>query len=398
MFRCSVVLKDKIDPERLQKAVDLTLPRFPTLSTILKRGFFWHYLEVVDKQLKVEKETKFPCHPIRAYNRNFLFRVVYSDYRLSVDMCHILSDGGGAYNFLISTLATYLELGGENIADTSTILYYKDAPNESEEEDSYQRYYQPEGERKSRNGPKVYQLEGTQEPPFITNVINGQVDANQLKDIAKKHGCTIHSFINALLAYSIYEYALFCGKHPDLIGLENTIDLRKYFPSQTLRNFSCIRNMFFSGKENYSFEDFIKMANDFQNELKDTADMQRFININVASQKTPFVKFLPLFIKNIGLKVAYNMFGSKHFSMEFSNLGVCNTPKEFEKHVERFEAHFARQRKTPICTTIVSWNGKTVITFSSGIQETYLQRMFFKKLSQLGVDVLIDSNMEGNNV
>lgn len=45
VYRLSVLLKDDIDPERLQQALDLTLKRFPTYKTAIHKGLFWRYLE-----------------------------------------------------------------------------------------------------------------------------------------------------------------------------------------------------------------------------------------------------------------------------------------------------------------------------------------------------------------
>ena len=48
VFRLSVVLKEEIDPDTLQRAVDLTLPRFPAFKVALHKGIFWRYLEPND--------------------------------------------------------------------------------------------------------------------------------------------------------------------------------------------------------------------------------------------------------------------------------------------------------------------------------------------------------------
>ena len=45
VYRLSVVLKEKIDPQLLQQALDLTLPRFPTYKVAIRKGVFWRYLE-----------------------------------------------------------------------------------------------------------------------------------------------------------------------------------------------------------------------------------------------------------------------------------------------------------------------------------------------------------------
>lgn len=40
VFRVSVTLKEKVDPQILQKAYEKTLPRFPSLKVALRKGLF----------------------------------------------------------------------------------------------------------------------------------------------------------------------------------------------------------------------------------------------------------------------------------------------------------------------------------------------------------------------
>ena len=45
VYRLSILLNEDINPELLQQAVDLTLPRFPSFQVALRKGLFWRYLE-----------------------------------------------------------------------------------------------------------------------------------------------------------------------------------------------------------------------------------------------------------------------------------------------------------------------------------------------------------------
>ena len=41
LFRVSVLLKEKVEPLILQKALNFLVPRFPAVTSAVKRGFFW---------------------------------------------------------------------------------------------------------------------------------------------------------------------------------------------------------------------------------------------------------------------------------------------------------------------------------------------------------------------
>ena len=45
IFRMSVILKEKIDPELLARAVEMVMPRFPCFDVRLRKGMFCYYFE-----------------------------------------------------------------------------------------------------------------------------------------------------------------------------------------------------------------------------------------------------------------------------------------------------------------------------------------------------------------
>ena len=45
LFRITVRLKDEVDGNLLEEALNKVLYRFPTYKTRLKKGYAWHYLE-----------------------------------------------------------------------------------------------------------------------------------------------------------------------------------------------------------------------------------------------------------------------------------------------------------------------------------------------------------------
>lgn len=98
VFRLSVVLKEEIDPDTLQRAVDLTLPRFPTFKVALHKGIFWRYLEPNDHPGPfVMPDIINPCMPMLFKSNNrYLIRIYYYRCRISLEVFHSLSDGSGA--------------------------------------------------------------------------------------------------------------------------------------------------------------------------------------------------------------------------------------------------------------------------------------------------------------
>ena len=43
-FRLSATLTEDVDTAVLQQALEVTVPRFPSIAARLRRGLFWYYL------------------------------------------------------------------------------------------------------------------------------------------------------------------------------------------------------------------------------------------------------------------------------------------------------------------------------------------------------------------
>ena len=117
VYRLSVLLKEEIKPEILQKAVDMTLPRFPTYKSAIRKGLFWRYLEPNDRPGPfVQKDIYNPCMPMpfKANNR-YLLRIYYYGRRISLEAHHSLGDGTGGMYILQTITAQYLRLLGASI-------------------------------------------------------------------------------------------------------------------------------------------------------------------------------------------------------------------------------------------------------------------------------------------
>lgn len=111
VFRLSVVLKEDIQPEILQKAVISTLEKYKSFKVKIKKGFFWHYLENNAKIPFVEEETYYPCKYINpALNRGYLFKVTYFKNKINIDIFHSLTDGNGGTVFFRELVYIYLEM------------------------------------------------------------------------------------------------------------------------------------------------------------------------------------------------------------------------------------------------------------------------------------------------
>ena len=111
VFRFYCELKEQVQSELLQEALDQTLETFPTFLMVLRKGLFWHYLEPCNLRPVVKEEYKEPCSRLYVKDKKtLLFEVTYYKKRINFEVFHVLTDGTGATEFLKELVSNYLYL------------------------------------------------------------------------------------------------------------------------------------------------------------------------------------------------------------------------------------------------------------------------------------------------
>ena len=216
VFRVSMVLKEEVDPELLEEALERVLPALEGFRVKLRRGFFWYYFETNRRTPKVEREAVCPCRYIDPHSHQlFLFRVSYFERKINLEVFHALTDGLGGVNFLKALVCEYLRLKresreqrpGQNKAEASHMYriwgrraarpgkkkkraaddeVLADAPPH-DVEDSYKKHYRKIKRRKYATA-EAFQLDGDCMPLDVCSVVHGTMDAGALREAARARG------------------------------------------------------------------------------------------------------------------------------------------------------------------------------------------------------------------
>lgn len=395
-FRMSVTLKEQIDPALLQKALDKAVGRFPNFHLRLRRGLFWYYLEQNRNRAVVQPDVANPCQRLGSRREGYqLFRVRYFGGRIAVEVSHILCDGTGLMIFLKTLAAEYLKLShqGLEIPCREGILNCDEPSSPEEMEDAFKRYAAFRA-LKDRRESKAYHFTGTQIPAEELNIVTGQLSVSQLSAKAKEYKVSITEFLTAVLIYSYEECQKESSSRVELpVKVSVPVNMRKYYPSKTLRNFSLFVNPGIEPKYGeYSFEEIVEEVHHFIR----TNVKEKYLNAimckNLSSESNLVLRLVPLFVKNISLSMAFRLFGESRFSTTFSNLGIVRVPKEMEPFVERFDFLLGRQRYNDNVATMVTFGDTADISFTRKIKETEIERRFFTFLVRQGLHVKLESN------
>ena len=394
IFRFSVELKEQIDPDRLEKALKNIMPRFPGFDVRIRRGVFWYYFEKNPAgSPDVNPDINNPCHRVKfSENKGYLFRVYYHNNRISVDTYHAITDGHGASVFTCTLAAEYLKLGGVKISSNEFVYDIKDTPTKNELEDSFKKYANSNGRIKRRD-KFVYHAKGTKLPEHTLNIISGIIDFDELHRLTKSYGVTITEYFAAILLDIHIKKQKAEQKKQKQVCIQIPIDLRRTFQSETMRNFTiCLRAVVDPNLGDYSFEELLKQVSLQLHLANDPKKLNAMMTANMAIEKNPVLKIIPLAVKNIGVGISFIVTGEQTTTSLLSNLGPVSLPEEMNNYVEKLMIMPGPGKRNGARCAIVTFNNKLVITFADLYAETDIEREFFTYLVKQGIHVKIESN------
>ncbi len=395
VFRVSVTLKEEIDPEILQEALEATIGRFTNFGLRLRAGMFWYYLEENDKRPLVQPDVANPCVRMsNSENANFMFRVRFYNCRIALEVFHVVCDGTGALIFLKTLTAQYL-MRKEKISITpgDGVLDCTEKPHEEEMEDAFKRFATFKA-LKGRVEIRAYHRKGTVEPPHVLHILTGVIPVDKLREKSREMGVTLTEFLTAAMIYALNE----CQKNAPggrsrPVKISVPVNLRQFYPSKTLRNFSLWVTPGIEPKYGtYTFEEIVSEVHHFIKMNLKEKYLNAMLCKNLASEMNPMLRATPLFLKKIALIIAYDLYGESRFSGTFSNMGVVRVPAEMEPHIERFDFILGRSKNASTDAAGVSFGGNLYLNFSSALHEHDYEREFFTLLIRQGIPVKIESN------
>ena len=397
VYRLSVVLKEPVRPDILQQAADIALKRFPTYKAAIRKGLFWRYLEPNTRPGPfVQPDIKNPCMPMPfKANNHYLIRIYYHQCRIALEAHHSLGDGTGGMCVLQTITAVYLRLLGHEISCDGFVLDVNEEPDPEELEDAYMRYANAKV-RPPRPGEKTYRVRGTKEPFYTLNIIDGVMSVKEVGAVAAKYGATITEYLNACLLYALLqkqENEWHRNLRPVKIAMP--VNLRRFFPSKTLRNFI---TMVYPSVDprlgEYTFEEIITQVHYYMRYYINNKFLRGDITTNAATQQNPFIRVVPLFIKDFVVRSFYAKVQDKNSSAGLTNMGAIRVPEDMKPFIERFDIYMGQPFSSRTNCAIASFEDILTINFASSIKEADVERLFFCKLVKDGIHVRIESNRE----
>ena len=390
VYRISVTLQEAVDPELLQEALDIVLPKFDGFNMRLRKGVFWHYFEESGKPApRVQEEKTFPCRYIRPNkNNSYLFRVTYYQYRINLEVFHVLTDGMGGLNFLKELTYQYLRLAHKALMVQGDRLSGGTSLNR---EDSFLKNYRQKAKARYKT-ERALLVKGERLAAGEMGVMHGYMPVAQLKEVCTRYGVSINEYLVAAFTWSVYtEY---CNgaltKRPIRVAVP--VNLRPYFNSNTTKNFFVmVSSEFHPVKERYTFEEVLETVRQGLRSQMDREHLEQVFSYNVSNQKSLLLRLVPLPLKGPAMRLVYNRSALAN-TTTITNVGTIEVEEAYQPYIDRFHAFIGMSRGQHVRGTVCSYNGTLLFTFSYDLRDSAIQRGFFRRLAQDGVDVEVESN------
>lgn len=392
VFRLSCVLKRRISITPLLSAVHEIEDRFPYYKVKPRKGFFWYYLEYQQESIPLRPDLSLPC---RAFKKDdLIFRILVKDNRLSVEFSHILTDGGGAFEFLKTLLITYFEFCGIRVEKTARFLKPHEPPDRDEFEDAFSKHFPgkiPSPKKKPKSFHLPFRL--SDHPRFKVLVVS--VPLSEVSQKAKKYQVSITDYLVAVYLYSLQ--SIYNGlspfqrkKHRKIFRIQVPVNLRRIYPSKTMRNFSLfITPEIDLSLGQYTFEEIVKTVHHIIQLETDKKLINKIIARNVGAERNIWLRNTPLFIKSLILYMTYHIEGTSLYSGVITNLGKV-TFGEVDDLIDYFVFIPPPPNKTlKVNCGIIGFDNSLVMSFGNITASRELEREFFSFLVKEGVHVKI---------
>lgn len=379
-FRFTYTLREPVCPDTLQKAVDRIWQRFPSVIAGFRQDLL-HYTQVpASRKPQVLPDPGCLFTMTAEEIKNGCFRVFYSGNDVSIEAFHALTDGYGAITTFNTLIAEYLNIKHGIVVPVSDTRLDPDAePMAHEVHDSFLDNTQ--AKPASLPSRHAFQLPRKDDCDWTVRTNSLKVDTRKLLDASHRYEVTLNSLLGAVLAWSVMDIQKQGRKKLRPVRLMVPADLRRLFPSKTLRNFSlyALPTMEVSDHD-LPFPEFCRSFGDQLRGQLSKESMGRLISSTVRTQNLGIFRIIPWKIKSSCMRIGYRFFGEVNSSLTLTNLGRVQLPAQMQPYVENVQAFLTPRTGSPYGCAVLTYGDTVNINMSRFCEKPELDDIFFAKL------------------
>lgn len=383
VYRFSMTLKEPVCPELLQKAADRIYSRFPTIFAGIRPTMFSYSVVPADTAPGIRKDPGLLKTMDLREVKQCGYRIYYDGCEISVEVFHAMTDGFGAIASFRTLTAEYLRLRyGISSPEQQSMLEQGEPDWQEELRDSYLDH----AKEKPYSLPnrQAYQLMGKDRDWQVKTSV-AHFSTAELQKAAKRSGVSMTAMLSGILAEAIMDLQNKQGnKRHKPVRIMVPVDLRKRFPSKTLRNFILYALPTLEVQE----RDLPRRERlrRFQEQIRlqtEKAQLEPQISRNVRLQCNVLFSVVPRALKCLLLRIVYCFFGETNSSITMTNLGAVFLSEEMKQYVNHIDVHLTPRRQSPYNCGLISCGDTTSISITRFGALPELEPLFFGKLQSL---------------
>ena len=421
VFRMSAELTDSVDPILLQRALDEVYENYMLYHSVLRRGFFWYYLEESDLKPKVTADTLPPCAQIYHFDRKeLLFRVFYNQNRVHLELFHALSDGTGALWFFEDLLKAYIMLRHPEAFEGLSAAAHDRLNHQLE--DSFAHYFRknkkqnftdaaqsairsfakvsqlagkspsqksalPEENKQKR---PVHQFRGKKTPDNRPHVVELELPVKDVLALAREQQTSLTLYLTAVFMLAVRR-ASPDFKPGSAMAVSVPVNLRQFFPSNSARNFFSTTRLIYTTNEQDNTDDIGAIAQTLKEQFQQQItpeSLEDKLRTLIAFEYSPFTRVVFRPIKDLVLKLV-NYVSNRNLTIAISNLGKVTFPDPIDGYIEKMYFHTSAVRPQ-FCA--ISHGDQLTVSFTSPFVESTIEEQFVRILTHTGIDVTVAAN------
>ena len=379
-FRFTMTLKEPVCPETLQMAVDRIWRRFPSVIAGFRPGFFRFRQVPAVMPPQVQPDTGCLKTMTQKELLECCYRVLYAGNDVSIESFHALTDGYGAITTFTTLIAEYLQLKqGIQIPVTETRLDAQTLPCDHEVADSFLEHTAA----KPRHMPSrfSYQLPRSSYSDWQVRTSSLTMETRLLLEAAHRYEVTLNTLLSSVLASSVMEIQKKYQTRLKPVRIMVPVDLRRLFPSKTLRNFSLYALPTMEVQDHSS--SLQELCRSFGAQLRSHLSKETLsgmISYNVRTQNAWYFRYSPWAIKGAAMRLGYRFFGESNSSLTLTNLGRVQLPEALQPHVADMQVYLTPRMGSPYGCAVLSFGDRITINMSRFCVRPELEEVFFRKL------------------
>ena len=397
VYRIAFTLNETVRPALLQQAVCAVTPRFPTIVAGIREGAAEYFVVPAETAPRIEPDPGLLLSMSPEDIRRCAMRVLYDENSIYMECFHSITDGYGGFEFMKALTAEYLHLvHGGDFHGENEILSPKDHPCHEELADSFLDHAQDRQKAPIRRLRAFLPDEGSEKIPLRT--VNSIFDLEQVLSAARRHHTSLTTLLTTVMAQATMEVQLeTCSQEEKLLPVQIMVpaDLRRKFPSRTLRNFSLYALVGITPEQRrLSFEQQLENIEGQLRQQFTQEHLAAMISTNTSLARNPLLRAAPLALKRLFLGAGFRLIGEVNSSLTLSNMGQTYLPEAMRPYVSHIRTFLTPRIRSPHNYGMVSYNGRLYINFTRYCQSARLEQAFFLGMQRLGCTAELEANGE----